>query len=158
MTALVLFSHGSLLCGAGEALDAHAARLRDAGGWDRVEVGYLNYSAPSLEETVAKLAGEGVSTIRILPYFLIPGYFVGKALPDALNPLRARFAGIEITVAEPIGYDPRLADALLEFADAARPPKFWREPLARAGSSCRNRPDCPLYSTANCPASMGGNL
>lgn len=151
MTALVLFSHGSLLCGAGEALDAHAARLRADGKFDRVEVGYLNYSSPSLAETVEALAADGATSIRILPYFLIPGYFVGKALPDALAPLRERFPGLEFTVAEPIGYDERLADALLAFADSARSSEHWREPLARASASCRGREDCPLYLTPDCP-------
>src|SRR5207253_2121682 len=40
MDALILFSHGSVLCGAGQALDEHAARLRERGDFGIVEIGY----------------------------------------------------------------------------------------------------------------------
>ena len=52
MDALILFSHGSLLCGAGEALEAHAARLRARGRWPVVEVGYMNYSEPTFAQAI----------------------------------------------------------------------------------------------------------
>ncbi|MGC4045266.1 MAG: CbiX/SirB N-terminal domain-containing protein [Armatimonas sp.] len=151
MTALVLFSHGSLLCGSGEALEGHAARLRKLGSWDRVEIGYLNYSEPLLAETVEMLVTDGVEHIHILPYFLAPGYFVQHALPNALEPLRERFPALRFTVAPAIGHDSRLADALLAAASEARESPAWREPLQRAGASCRNRSDCPLYNTPACP-------
>lgn len=151
MQALVLFSHGSLLCGAGEALEAHAARLRPEFG--RVEIGYLNYSEPTLTQAVERLAADGIEEICILPYFLAPGYFVKKALPDALAPLRERFPRITFSVAPAIGFDERLADALLVAAQTAQTAQSWRAPLARAGASCRNREDCPLFGTEGCPAS-----
>ena len=151
MIALVLFSHGSLLCGSGEALEAHASRLQKPGGWDRVEIGYLNYSEPLLAQTVEELVAEGVSEVHILPYFLAPGYFVQHALPNALKPLRERFPTLRFTVAPAIGYDTRLADALLAAASEAKESPAWREPLERASASCRNRSDCPLYNTPSCP-------
>jgi sirohydrochlorin ferrochelatase len=151
VTALVLFSHGSLLCGAGEALEAHAARLRSAGEWARVEIGYLNYSEPSLAQTVEQLVADGVSDIRILPYFLAPGYFVKKALPEALEPLKERFPALRFSVAPAIGFDTRLADALLAAAGEAREAPAWREPLERASASCRGSEACPLYNTPACP-------
>lgn len=151
VTALVLFSHGSLLCGAGEALEAHAARLRAQGAWDRVEIGYLNYSEPLLAQTVEELVADGVREVRILPYFLAPGYFVQKALPEALAPLRERFPTLRFTIAPAIGHDSRLADALLAAATEAKESPAWRTPLTRASASCRNRPDCPLYGTQACP-------
>lgn len=76
MEALILFSHGSLLCGAGEALDAHADRLRQTGEWDRVGVGYMNYSEPTFAETVAECVLRGATRIIVLPFFLVPGFFV----------------------------------------------------------------------------------
>jgi hypothetical protein len=68
--ALILFSNGSLLCGAGEALEAHAARLRERGDYDLVAVGYLNYSEPLFAETAGRQVGRrrGVQTMaRFFP-------------------------------------------------------------------------------------------
>lgn len=151
MNALILFSHGSLLCGAGEALDAHAARLRQTGEWDMVTVGYLNYSAPTFAEAVAECAARGATEILVLPFFLVPGYFITKSLPECLESARAAHPGVTFTVADAIGFDTGLADALIASAQAPLGPGEWRDDLAAAARGCRARPDCPLYATPNCP-------
>ncbi|MDX1931878.1 MAG: CbiX/SirB N-terminal domain-containing protein [Capsulimonadales bacterium] len=151
MHALVLFSHGSLLCGAGEAVDIHAERLRQQGKYDRVAVGYLNYSEPLFAETVAALVAEGVDRITVLPYFLISGYFVRTSLPETLEPVRAAFPTVEFSVAPAIGFHETLAEALFDSAIHARTEERWRDPLKRAARACRPSPDCPLYGTPGCP-------
>lgn len=151
MNALILFSHGSVLCGAGEAIDAHAERLRARGEWDRVAVGYLNYSDPPFLETVDRLAAEGATRILVVPYFLVAGYFVQVDLPRCLAEARAAHPDITFTVADALRHDTGLADALLDAAIHARPPERWREPLERAAGSCRARRECPLYATPDCP-------
>jgi len=151
MNALILFSHGSLLCGAGEALDAHAARLRAGGGWDTVSVGYLNYSEPTFAQSVAECAASGATDVLVLPFFLVPGFFVTKSLPEQLATARAAHPEMTFTVAEAIGFDPGLADALIASAQSPLPTADWRDDLAAAARGCRARPDCPLYATPNCP-------
>jgi sirohydrochlorin ferrochelatase len=147
--ALILFSHGSLLCGAGEALDAHAARLRLE--WPQVEVGYMNYSEPTFAEAVAKCEAQGATRIVVAPFFLVPGYFVTKSLPEHLAKAQADFPNLQFVVAEAIGFDERLADALIEAAAEPLGPGEWRDDLAAAARGCRARPDCPMYGTPNCP-------
>jgi sirohydrochlorin ferrochelatase len=152
MNAVILFSHGSLLCGAGEALQAHAERLRSQGIAPIVRVGYLNYSEPLFVEAVAECVAQGVKRILVAPYFLISGYFVKVDLPKALAEAQERFPDVEFTVAEAIGYDERLADALIASAQAARTAEHWREDLQRAAGFCRANVECPLYNTPDCPA------
>ena len=151
MDALILFSHGSLLCGAGEALEAHAERLRQSGAWPWVGVGYLNYSDPPFAQTAEAAIRAGASRIVIAPYFLIPGYFVTKSLPEVVQPVREAYPDVEFVVAEALGFDDALADALLEAAGGAQGEAHWRDPLVRAARSCRPSPDCPLYGTPACP-------
>ena len=151
MDALILFSHGSLLCGAGEALDAHAERLRQTGGWPLVSVGYMNYSEPTFAEAVAAAAAQGATRIVVLPFFLIPGYFVTQTLPEQLAAVQADYPALEFTVADAIGYDTGLADALIASALDPLGPDQWRDDLTAAARGCRARPDCPLYATPNCP-------
>lgn len=153
--AVILFSHGSLLCGAGEALDAHAARLRSRGEYDFVEVGYLNYSAPPFRDAVQSVVDRGADELIVLPYFLVPGYFVRHSLPEAVDRERARHPGVTFRIAEPLGHDARLADTLLDAALGARTAEHWRAPLAHAAHACRPSPECPLYETPECPKSPG---
>ena len=155
MNALILFSHGSLLCGAGEAVEAHAGRLRERGNFGFVEVGFLNYSEPSFAATAARAVAAGATRIVVLPYFLIPGYFVSKSLPEALIPVQAQFPDVKFEIADALGFDTGLADALLESARNAKSETHWREPLQRAALSCRPSPDCPLYHTPACPKAPG---
>ncbi len=151
MDALILFSHGSLLCGAGEALDAHAERLRRTGEWPWVGIGYMNYSEPTFAEAVADAVSRRATRIVVLPFFLIPGYFVSKTLPEQLEAVKADYPGLEFVVADAIGFDVGLADALITSALEPLGPGEWRDDLAAAARGCRARPDCPLYATPNCP-------
>ncbi len=151
MDALILFSHGSLLCGAGEALDSHAGRLRQSGRWPMVEVGYMNYSAPTFAEAVAKCERQGATRIVVLPFFLVPGFFVTKSLPEHLAKAQAEHPGLEFVIADALGFDDRLADALIEAAQSPLGSDQWRDDLTAAARGCRARSDCPLYGTPDCP-------
>ncbi len=151
MNAVILFSHGSLLCGAGEALNAHAARLRERGIAPLVEVGYLNYSTPPFVETVAKVVAQGATDILVAPYFLVPGKFVKVDLPQVVNKAREAYPNVTFTVAEAIGFDTRLADALVDSAHAPFGSPQWREDLNNASRFCRANPECPLFGGEKCP-------
>ena len=151
MKAIILFSHGSLLCGAGEALNRHAERLRERNETSLVEVGYLNFSEPLFLDTVRKCSEAGATHILVCPYFLVPGYFVKVDLPKAVDAAKAEFPSLTFTVAEAIGFDERLADALIESAANAREPAEWRNELQNASLFCKPSPTCPLYATPNCP-------
>lgn len=155
MEAIILFSHGSLLCGSGEALKAHAARLRERGLAPLVEVSYLNYSEPSFAEAVARCAAQGASRIVVTPYFLVPGKFVKVDLPEAVRAAQRDFPNIAFVVSEAIGFDELLADALIASAQDAAPSEFWRDDLKRASQFCRANPQCPLYATPDCPKHPG---
>ena len=151
MDAIVLFSHGSVLCGSGVALDAHAQRLRESGIAPIVEVGYLNYSEPAFGDTVARCVLAGATRILVAPYFLVPGYFVDTALPKAVAAAQEQFPALTFAVAKAIGFDEMLADVLITSAQSARPSALWGEDLQRASQFCRPNPQCPLFGTPACP-------
>lgn len=155
MDAVILFSHGSLLCGAGEALKEQATRLKMQGVAPVVEVGYLNYSDPPFYEAVGRCVAQGANRVLVTPYFLVPGKFVKVDLPKAVEQARAAHPNIEFVIAEALGYDALLADALIESANAAQGPERWRDDLQRATTFCRPHPNCPLYDTPICPKHPG---
>ncbi len=150
MDAVILFSHGSLLCGSGIALNGHAQRLLQTGVAPIVEVGYLNYSTPAFQDTVASVVSQGATSITVVPYFLIPGKFVQVDLPRAVSKASELYPDVTFRTAEAIGFDTRLGDALIESAENAAGSACWRIDLAQATSSCLNRQDCPLFGTELC--------
>jgi sirohydrochlorin ferrochelatase len=151
MNGLVLFSHGSLLCGARETLREHAARLSARGVFPVVETAFLNYNRPTFPEAAAACREQGVSRALVVPYFLVPGKFVTTDLPAEIEAVRAACPDVEFVVAEPIGFDPRMADALLDMAAAA--PAVWdqRAQLKVPPELCEDHSKCPQYGTPACP-------
>lgn len=148
---VILFSHGSVLCGSGEALKGHAARLVQRGIAPIVEIGYLNYSEPTFGDAVTRCAEAGATRIIVAPYFLVPGYFVNVALPKCVDAARLKYPQLAFVVADPIGFDERLADALVDSASRAGGPDQWRRDLKGASQYCRPDPRCPLFGTPDCP-------
>lgn len=155
MNAVILFSHGSLLCGAGEALKEQARRLEAQEVASTVRIGYLNYSEPLFATTVAEVVAAGATRIIVAPYFLVPGKFVRVDLPKAVEAALQSHPGVEFVVAEAIGFDERLADALRENYLDAFGHVHWRDDLRQATTHCRPNPECPLYGTTICPKAPG---
>jgi sirohydrochlorin ferrochelatase len=154
MDGYLLFSHGSLLCGAGEALDVHLDRIRVRIGAPAA-IGYLNYSSPTVEDAVDSLVAEGATRIVVMPYFLVPGYFVSHSLPERLASVRSAHPEITFTVAPALGTDSRLGEALVAAAEQALSSgDRWVSEAVMPVDLCRARPDCPLYGTARCPAPL----
>jgi sirohydrochlorin cobaltochelatase len=143
--AVILFSHGSLLCGAGQELEAHAERLRATREYSRVEIGYLNYSAPTFADAVEKCVEAGAKRILISPYFLVPGYFVKVGLPQVLGPELARFPEVAFEVAPALGDHPLLARAVENCAKRAATSESWRAILHSAPQFCERDEECPLF-------------
>jgi sirohydrochlorin ferrochelatase len=149
MNALILFSHGSTLCGAGDALAEHAERLRTS--FDLVEVGYMNYSTPTFEDALTKIVAAGATVVCVVPFFLVPGYFVTKSLPERVESAKTAYTNVTFKIAEPLGFDDLLADALIASGKTPLNDHEWREGLATAYRSCRRSPDCPVFGTSTCP-------
>ncbi|MBA3948173.1 MAG: CbiX/SirB N-terminal domain-containing protein [Herpetosiphonaceae bacterium] len=152
MDAIILFSHGSVLCGAGQNLFELAMRMRERGDAPIIEVGFLNYSEPDFDTAVARCIAQGADHITIAPYFLVAGKFVTVDLPKRIEAARHHHPSVQFVVAEAMRFHPRLADALLSVAAHSREPGSWRDTDAQAAQFCRDIPQCPRYGTDACPA------
>jgi sirohydrochlorin cobaltochelatase len=150
-TALILFSHGSVLCGADRIVEQHAARLRSS-EWCAVEVGFLNYSTPAFEQAVARCVEAGAQQIVVVPYFLVAGRFVTQDLPPRIESARNAHPDVRIMVADAILDAELMRQIVLQAAQAAVP-LGERAQLSVTEEQCELRTDCPLYGTAACPRS-----
>ncbi len=156
MQAILLFSHGSVQCGAEENLLRLARAMEMQPDSPVVEVGFLNYSAPDLASAVSRCIARGATSIAIVPYFLVAGKFVVDDLPRAIDELRASFTGIPIRVADPIGFHSEIAEIILQAEVSARPPGDWLIRSTIPLEFCRNSTRCPTNGTEYCPRSSEG--
>ncbi len=114
--AVMLIGHGSLRSGAGAAMIRLAERTQAARVAPIVSAGFLNYSQPTFDETLARCVESGASDVIIQPYFLVPGKFVREDLARLADAGRLAHPGLSIQVAQPFGDHPALARLLLKRA------------------------------------------
>jgi sirohydrochlorin ferrochelatase len=151
MEALLLFSHGSVLCGSERGLLDLAGGLALDGTFPIVEAGFLNYSEPRFEQAVERCVELGATAICVAPFFLVAGKFVLNELEPRIAAMKERFPDLEFTLTSAIGFHPRLADAIVGAAETAMPPGELPK-ISIEESQCRRDPKCPLYESPACPA------
>jgi sirohydrochlorin cobaltochelatase len=156
-SAVILFSHGSVLCGSEQTVYRHAERMAASGCFSAVEVGFLNYSHPTFDEAVSRIAEAGVNEIRVVPYFLVAGKFVTSDLPKAIAAAASKFPDIRFSICPVMGVEPELVDAVLRLADQSVPVEKLTE-LRVPEAACRKSEACPLYSTELCPTTVMGKV
>ena len=119
MQAVILIGHGSLRSGSGAAMIRLAARAREAGVAPIVAAAFLNYSAPDLASTLRRCVAQGARDVLVLPYFLVPGWFVASAVPRLLKKCRPDYPGVSLRIGPPFGAHPALAELTRKRAAAA---------------------------------------
>jgi sirohydrochlorin cobaltochelatase len=110
--AIILFSHGSVVPGAGDNLLQLAASMRERGDAPIVEDAILNYTEPTLQQAFASCLGQGATVVTVMPYFLVTGKFVQLDLPRALAVERARYPQLKVRLGGAMTNHPALAAAI----------------------------------------------
>jgi sirohydrochlorin ferrochelatase len=70
---------------------------------------FFEFLSPSLAEAVRQAAGEGVTDIAVLPYFLFGGKEIQLEIPEELDKLLAELPHVTIRQMPHLGVDPRMA-------------------------------------------------
>src|SRR6266581_8306542 len=116
-SAVILFAHGAREPEWARPLERVRDRLRAAGV--RVELAFLEIMSPSLDEAAARLAGEGIGTVVIVPLFLAQGAHLKRELPAMVAKIRKRHAKIEFRVTSALGDSPEIVAAIAEWVQRA---------------------------------------
>lgn len=114
-TALVLCGHGTR--GEGGVLDRHAAAIRAGGAFSDTRVCSL-YGTPELGAVLSTVVAPKMT---IVPWLMCAGYTMGRLTERvARHPLADR-----ITLAEPVGVPPGIADLAAEIAMQTCRDRSW---------------------------------
>lgn len=119
MKGIILFGHGSRTAEYVRPFE----RIRDAMASQRpdavVELGFLELTPPSLDESIECLVKRGVTEIAVVPIFIGPGRHVLKDLPQLAANAMDRHPTLEISLAPPVGEAQEVIDAMAQFALSA---------------------------------------
>lgn len=113
---LLLFAHGARdpewATPAKQIQSAIQAALPDV----RVELAFLEFISPSLDESMAALIGDGVLNITLLPLFIAPGGHLKHDLPLMLGRLKQKYPTLQIALEPTVGELPAVQDAITRYA------------------------------------------
>jgi len=116
-TAVILFAHGARDPEWARPIENIRDRLRSGG--TRVELAFLEFMPPSLDEAAAALAAEGVGTVTIVPLFLAQGGHLKRDLPAMAAKIRERHVNTVFRVTPALGEAPEIVAAIADWVQRA---------------------------------------
>ena len=112
MRGIVLFAHGARDPEWAEPFARIRDRVRSSRPEYPIEIAYLEVMAPTLDEAIASVIGEGAMAVTIFPLFMAQGAHLKKDLPRILDAIRAGHPHIPISIEPPIGDVPEIVEAI----------------------------------------------
>ena len=101
--ALILFAHGARDPAWASPLQRVREAVRSQSPQLRVELAFLEFMAPNLEDCVGVLVAAGCERIIIAPMFIAQGGHLKNDLPLIVDRLQARHPGVVFDLRGPIG-------------------------------------------------------
>lgn len=111
-TALVLFAHGSRDPEWASPLQRVCALVRAQAPALRVELAFLEFIAPSLQDSAETLLAEGFERIVVVPMFIARGGHLKRDLPQLLDELRVLYPQTRFEQAAALGEADRIVQAI----------------------------------------------
>ncbi len=117
--ALIIVAHGSRKSSSNEEVETLGEKVRALKHKEYafVMTSFLEFAAPSLEESILLCIKKGISEIVILPYFLASGHHVTHDIPEVINTMRIAHPQIEIILKSHLGSSPGMAGLLCDMTE-----------------------------------------
>ena len=119
-TCLLIMIHGSRSREYSDEFQALLDELSSRGCYSMVRGCYLQFQEPDLEMAADELAAEGYDEVIVMPYFLFRGIHIQKDIPEILGRCSRAYPSVRFRLAPCLGYDPLLADIVLDRAALAQ--------------------------------------
>lgn len=105
MNALLVVAHGSRKKESNDEILKRAAELNDTNDspFDTVLCAFNQFSGPTVDEQISKLAALHVNEITVLPYFIAAGSHVTKDIPELVEQAREKYPAIRFHISPHIG-------------------------------------------------------
>ena len=88
--------------------------MAEAGGYEIVEVGYLEIAEPSIPAGGRTCVERGAQRVLIMPFFLSPGRHVTSDLAEFQQQLATEFPGVEFLLCGHLGLHPLMVEIVLD--------------------------------------------
>ena len=114
MKGILVIAHGSRVSEVENIMDAVVEDLRMKWPETPIESAFMEFGNKTIRAGMAALVAAGVTKIIVSPYFLFAGTHLQKTIPTILSGCMRDYPHIELSMADPLGYDSRLCDILAD--------------------------------------------
>lgn len=114
--AVILFGHGARDAAWARPMERVRERLRAQDPELGVELAFLEFIAPTLDEAIDTLVARGARRIAVVPMFIAQGGHLKRDLPQLVAAARARHPGCDIVQAMAVGEADGVVAAMAEHA------------------------------------------
>ena len=112
MRGIVLFAHGARDPQWARPFEEIRERVRASRPECPIELAYLEFLSPTLEEAIAAIAREGAPAITVFPLFMAEGAHLRRDIPRILDEIRASYPHVPIALESTIGDVPEILEAI----------------------------------------------
>ncbi len=114
MIGILILAHGSREKQTEHTMDLILSSLQKKLPETYIEKAFLQFSETNLEKSIQKMVDQGITDIKVVPYFLFEGVHIREDIPNEIRQLSQRYPDVRITMGRTLGADPRLADILAD--------------------------------------------
>lgn len=104
MKALLIAAHGSNYRDANDDIQRVAEVIRHRGGFDLVEVCFLDINEPTIAASIDHVVAHGATEVVVVPYFLHTGRHTVIDIPQILEEARKRHFAVGIILGDYLGH------------------------------------------------------
>ena len=112
MRGIVLFAHGARDPEWARPFERIRDRIRASRPECPIQLAYLDFMSPTLDEAVAALVQEGASSVTVFPLFMAQGGHLKDDLPRMVEALRQTRPHLPICMETALGDVPEVLEAI----------------------------------------------
>ncbi|MCL2409842.1 MAG: CbiX/SirB N-terminal domain-containing protein [Oscillospiraceae bacterium] len=114
MDGVLLLAHGSRAPESVQTMESIAEQTRRLLPEQLIQVAFMQFNDVNIEKGLLLLMTQGVTRVKIVPYFLFDGVHIKEDIPQEVAEFKAIHPQIEIVLGQTLGTDARLAQIVAE--------------------------------------------
>ena len=114
MKGVLILAHGSRVQASKDTINAVVAMVRQKVTDLPIEIAYMEFCEENIEHGVKALAEQGVTELKVVPYFLFEGIHIREDIPNEIGEILKKYPQVKLEMGHTLGVDERLADILVD--------------------------------------------
>lgn len=114
MKGVLVIGHGSRAKETEATLETVLSMVKEQMPAAIIEYAFMELSERTVDKGIAALVDQGITEIKVVPYFLFMGIHLKEDIPQIMAECAAKFPELKVTIGEPLGADRRLAEILVD--------------------------------------------